>query len=101
MANQKGNLIRSSIVTAFTIAVALIWKDVFTEAVNRFIPPAEHLTAQFVSAIIATALIILALKLFLSGEEKAEKVIEEMEHMFDDHGNRDKHRNGHQHSEHS
>ena len=71
---KKEHIVRSSIVTAFTIAVALIWKDVFTEAVNTFIPPGEHLVAQFVSAAFATALIIIVLKVFLSGEEKAEEI---------------------------
>lgn len=85
MKYDKDSIVHSSVVTAFTIAAALIWKDVFTEIVNAVLPPADHLLAQIVSALIATVLIILALKLFLSGEKKAEKVLEEVEEMMEHH----------------
>lgn len=89
MSHHKEHIVRSSIVTAFTIAAALIWKDVFTEAVDRFIPPGDHLAAQFVSAAIATTLIIVSLKAFLSGEEKAEEMVE---HMLENHDHDEHHK---------
>ena len=74
--NPKDNeIIRGAIISAFTIAAALIWKDFFTAAIERFIPPNDQLLTQFVAAAIATIAIIIALRLFLRAEETTEEVV--------------------------
>ena len=83
--DHKLHVVRSAIVTAFTLAVALIWRDVIVSAIETFFPSQDALHAQFFTAVLATALVIIFLKLFISGEEKAEKVIEEVEEMMDHH----------------
>lgn len=78
----RDHVVRSAIVTAFTIAVALIWKDVITAAIEMLIPARDELYAQFLAALGATILIILAIKLFVSADEKAEKVVD---HILENH----------------
>jgi hypothetical protein len=95
MPHHKEHIVRSAMVTAFTIAVALIWKDVIVSAIDTFIPPGDELHAQFFAAVIATALVIVAIKVFVNAEEKAEKM---MDHMFENHDHKD---GGHQHKNHS
>lgn len=79
---HKEHIVRSAIVTAFTIAVALIWRDVIISAIEAFFPAKDELYAQFMTAIIATIVVIIAIKIFVRTEEKAEEM---MEHMFERH----------------
>ncbi len=44
-------IISTSIVTAFTIAVALIWKDVFDEFIQFLIPSGTQLFSKFINAL--------------------------------------------------
>lgn len=66
-----GGIIKTSIVTAFTIAAALIWKDVIEEII-KVLFPSDILFYKFIFAIIATILVVIAIYLILKTEESAE-----------------------------
>ena len=72
------NIIQTSIVTAFTIAAALIWKDVIIEFIELIVPPPTGLIYKFIAAIIATVFVILAIYAVLKTESEAKKVFKEI-----------------------
>jgi len=74
-------LIHTALITALTIAIALIWKDVFTEAVELFIPARDELFYKFLAAVVATLFTILGIFLITKTESEADSMMEEMEHM--------------------
>lgn len=71
-------IIQTSIVTAFTIAVALIWKDVFDELMQFLIPSGTKLFSKFIAAIIATLIAIVAIYLILEAESETESVFRKL-----------------------
>lgn len=77
-----GYVIKTSLVSGFTIAAALIWKDVLVEAIDVLFP-AEALLYKFVTAIIATILIVLLIFSILKTEYEAEHIIAQMRKMND------------------
>jgi len=72
------NIIQTSIVTAFTIAAALIWKDVIVEFIELVVPSGGALIYKFIAAILATALVVVAIYAVLETESEADKVIKRM-----------------------
>ncbi len=70
-----GSIIQSSIVTAFVIAAALIWKDVISEAIESIIPPGERLTYNFIAAVIATVFVVISIYIILKAEKETEVVL--------------------------
>ncbi|HXV27318.1 MAG TPA: DUF5654 family protein [Candidatus Paceibacterota bacterium] len=84
----RDNVIRSSVVTAFTIAIALVWKDVFERAIDIWIPRGDALYTHFFAAVLVTGLVVIAIKVFVLTEEQAEEALEEL-------GRRLNHTNGH------
>lgn len=75
-----GGIVKTSIVTGFTIAAALIWKDIFTEIVEMIFPQ-EVLFYKFIAAIIATLFVILAIYLTLRTEQSAEDMVRAIKNM--------------------
>lgn len=73
------DIIQTSIVGAFTIAVALIWKDVIIEAIESVVPPSEELFYKLITAIAATVFAVLAIYFTLKTETEAEIVIKKAE----------------------
>jgi hypothetical protein len=71
--------IHSSIIAAFTIAAALIWKDVIVGAIEVFVPPSEALFYKFVSAVAATVLVIFGIYVLSKTEAEADYIIHEAE----------------------
>ena len=67
-------IIKTSIVTAFTLAAALIWKDVIIEAIELFVP-GDALIYKFLAAIVATILVIIAIYVVLETESEAEAAL--------------------------
>lgn len=67
-------IIKTSIVTAFTIATALIWKEVIIEAINQFFPEGDLLLYQFLVALTSTIILIVVLYAILKTEEETEIV---------------------------
>ncbi len=72
------NIIQTSIVTAFIITVALIWKDVIIDIIELFVPPTEELAYKFVVAVIATVIVIIAIYIILETEHETEVVIRKL-----------------------
>ena len=72
------DVINSSIITAFTIAAALIWKDVITELINIIIPQTGQLFSQLIAAILATIFVIIAIYIILKTEDEAETVVKKL-----------------------
>ena len=68
------SIVQTSIVTAFTIAAALIWKDVITEFIESVVPAGNTLMYKFIAAVVATLLVIVAIYVLLETEQEAEKV---------------------------
>lgn len=65
-------IVNTSIITAFTIAAALIWKDVIMAVIEVFVPPNQKLLYQFLAALIATLLVVIAIILILKTEQEVE-----------------------------
>ena len=65
------SIITTSIITAFTIAAALIWKDVIIGVIELFLPTSDELLYKLVAAILATIFVIIAIYLILKTEYKA------------------------------
>ena len=74
-----GGIIKTSIVTGFTIAVALIWKEVLVEAVAYFFP-AEELLFKFFVAVIATIIVVFIIYFVLQAERETEIVFSKLTH---------------------
>jgi len=68
------SIIKTSIVTAFTIATALIWKDVITEIITMFVPAEEQLLYKFIVAVIATIIIVIIIFVILEAQAETEVV---------------------------
>ena len=72
------NIIQTSIVTAFTIAAALIWKDVIIEFIDLVFPSEGALFYKFLAAILASVLVVLAIYAILQTESEADKMFRKM-----------------------
>src|SRR3989338_9193278 len=68
-------IIKTSLITAFTIAAALIWKDFIEVLLKAIIPESKQLLSQFIAAILATVLVIIAIYFILKTEDEFEKII--------------------------
>ena len=73
-----GGIIKTSIITAFTIAAALIWKDVITDTIELIVPPGEEIFYKFLAAVLATALVVIAIYIILETQHEAETVIKKI-----------------------
>lgn len=73
-------IIKTSIITAFTIAAALIWKDVIVDFINVVIPPSNQLVYKLLAAILATIFVVIAIFLVVKTEDEAEYVVKRFRH---------------------
>ncbi|MBR9704383.1 hypothetical protein GOV12_03155 [Candidatus Pacearchaeota archaeon] len=74
------SIIKTSVVTAFTLTAAFIWKDVILEIVELLFPSQNQLFFKFLVAIITTVFVILAIYIFLKTEREAEIVFDKFSH---------------------
>ncbi len=74
-------IIQTAIVTAFTIAAALIWRDAIIEIIEQLVPPGEEVFYKIVAALIATVVAIIAIYLFVKTEEEAEYVLKKLKKL--------------------
>ncbi len=72
------NIIKTSIVTAFTIAAALIWKDVIVEFIELVVPSGGTLPYKVIAAVLATGFVIVAIYALLETESEANRMIKKM-----------------------
>ena len=71
-------VIETSVITAFTIATAFIWKDVIIDFIKLFVPPGEEIYYKFLTAVIATFILIIAIYIVLKTEAETEVVIKKI-----------------------
>jgi hypothetical protein len=76
MANEPvGGIVKTALITAFTIAAALIWKDVIMNSLALLFPAAQEIYFQVFTAILATVIVITAIYVTVKTEEEAEVVV--------------------------
>jgi len=73
-------IINTSIVSAFTIAAAFIWKDVIVETIELLFP-AEILLLKFIAAILSTVLVVIAIYIILHANTKTEVVLRKIKNV--------------------
>lgn len=69
-----GHFVQTALITAFTIAAALIWKDVIIEAIELIVPASEELLFKLLAALIATIVAVIGITAVLKTEAEAEHV---------------------------
>ena len=72
--------VETSIITAFTIAAAFVWKDVILDFIGLVVPPSEQLFYKFLTAVVATIILAVAIYLILKTEHEAKVVIRRIKH---------------------
>lgn len=72
------DVIQTAIVSAFTIATALIWKDVIIEIIELLVPSGKALIYKIIAAVLATLLVVAGIYAALKTESEAEVVIEKI-----------------------
>ena len=71
-------IVKNNIVTAFTIAAALIWVDFLKGVLALITSPAEALLGSFIAAVIATIFVIIAIYALLKTDEEAESLFKKL-----------------------
>jgi hypothetical protein len=71
-------VIHTALISAVSIATALIWKDVVINTIRTFVQPEDALIYEFLVALIATIILIAALYLYLKTESQAEFVMKKL-----------------------
>lgn len=75
MADVKLNkIIKSFIVTGFTLVAALIWRDVFVDVINYFLPSQNVILFKILITFIVTILLVVGIYILLKTEEETEHV---------------------------
>ena len=79
-------IVLSSVMTAFGLVVALVWKDTIIATVDYLLPNTDDGTLQgmYISAIAVTALVMVLAKFAISLNERVEKEIDRVQSYFDD-----------------
>jgi hypothetical protein len=65
-------ILKTSVISAFTFAVALIWRDFFVVFVEHFVPQSNAIYYQLVFAILVTLIVAVAIYVFVRTEREAE-----------------------------
>ena len=78
-------IVLSSVMTAFGLVVALVWKDSIIATVDYLLPNTDDVTLQgmYISAIAVTALVMVLAKFAISLNERVEKEIDRVQSYFD------------------
>ena len=64
-------VVKSALITAFSIAAALLWRDFIVSAIAQFVPQ-NALQYEFLAALIATVLIVVVIIIIFKTEEEAQ-----------------------------
>ena len=77
-------IVMSSIMTAFGLVVALVWKDTIVATVDYLLPNTDDGTLQgmYISALAVTMLVIILAKFAINLNEKVEKEIDRVQSYF-------------------
>ena len=83
--NVRG-IVLSSVMTAFGLVVALVWKDTIIATVEYILPNTDDGTLQgmYISAIAVTILVMVLAKFAINLNHRVEKEIERVQSYFDD-----------------
>ena len=83
--NVRG-IVLSSVMTAFGLVVALVWKDTIIATVEYILPNTDDGTLQgmYISAIAVTVLVMALAKFAINLNQRVEKEIERVQSYFDD-----------------
>ena len=83
--NVRG-IVLSSVMTAFGLVVALVWKDTIIATVEYILPNTDDGTLQgmYISAIAVTELVMVLAKFAINLNRRVEKEIERVQSYFDD-----------------
>lgn len=73
-----GEVIKAAILSAFTIATALIWKDIIMEAIALFFDKKDQIIYEIITALIATFILIIAISIILKTEDEAEYIVKKI-----------------------
>ncbi len=65
------SIAKSSVVYAFSLTAALIWKDVITDFIDLFFPTTA-IYYEFLAAIVVTIFVVIAIYITLKTESEAE-----------------------------
>ena len=89
-------IVLSSVMTAFGLVVALVWKDTIVATVDYLLPNTDDGTIQgmYISAIAVTILVILLAKFAINLNKRAEKELERVQSYFYDGDEDDKNKEG-------
>ena len=71
------SIIKTFIISAFTIAIALIWKEVIFNSIKYFFPK-NTIFYEFLAALVATLIAIILIYILLKTEYGAEVVIKKL-----------------------
>ncbi|MFH1803202.1 MAG: DUF5654 family protein [archaeon] len=71
-------VINAALISAFSIATALIWKDVVIHVIERFAPPQDALLYEVLVAVLATILLIIVLYVILRTESQAQFIMKKL-----------------------
>ena len=87
-------IVMSSVMTAFGLVVALVWKDTIVATVDYLLPNTDDGTLQgmYISAIAVTILVILLAKFAINLNQRAEKELERVQSYFYDDDEEDENR---------
>lgn len=86
-------IVMSSVMTAFGLVVALVWKDTIVATVDYLLPNTDDGTLQgmYISALAVTFLVVLLAKFAIKLNSRAEKELERVQsYLFDDDDEEDK-----------
>ena len=79
-------IVLSSVMTAFGLVVALVWKDTIIATVDYLLPNTDDGTLQgmYISAIAVTAVVMVLAKFAITLIERVVKEIDRVQSYFDD-----------------
>ena len=69
------HILKTAMIATLTFVVALIWRDVLLEFIGTFVPAKDELLFKFLTAVIATALVIFLMYVFIKTEQEAEYIV--------------------------
>ena len=77
-------IVMSSVMTAFGLVVALVWKDTIVATVDYLLPNTDDGTLQgmYISALAVTMLVIILAKFAINLNERVEKEIDRVQSYF-------------------
>ena len=64
-------IIKTSVISSFSFAAALIWRDVIIEAIETLFPTNEQLLYKLIVAVLATIIVIIAIYVIIKTEDEA------------------------------